>query len=147
MVAEAVRASMSIPLFFNAWQFRNNNPDDHLYVDGGMVLNYPINVFDEGEEPNPATLGFRLEDLHQRKKLDKFGYGHWYKYVKNTFETLLESQNIDYARDPEQRRRSVALDDFGILATDFNLSEKMKEELINSGIEYTEKFLGPVITT
>jgi NTE family protein len=79
--------------------------------------------------------------LEQRKKLDKFGYGRWLRYVKNTFETLLESQVIDYERDPEQRRRSVTLDDYGILATDFNLSEKMKNELINSGIQYTEKFL------
>lgn len=142
VVAEAVRASMSIPLFFNAWQFRNNNPDDHLYVDGGMVLNYPINTFDDGDEPNYATLGFRLQDLHQRKTPDKFGYGRWLKYVKNTFETLLQSQIIEYNRDPEQRHRSVTLDDYGILATDFDLSEAMKNKLIESGKTYTEKFLG-----
>ena len=33
------------------------------------------------------------------------------------------------------------LGDYGILATDFNLSEAMKDKLIESGITYTEKFL------
>lgn len=141
IVAEAVRASMSIPLYFNAWQFKNNIPNDHLYVDGGLVLNYPIHTFDDDGEPNFATLGFRLEDLHQLREPNKFGYGHWLKYVKNTFETLLQAQTIEYMRDSEQRRRSVTLDDFGILATDFDITEKQKDELIQSGITYTEKFL------
>lgn len=141
VVAEAVRASMSIPLYFNAWQFRNNNPDDHLYVDGGMVLNYPLNVFDVGHEPNQGTIGFRLEDIHQVKTPNKFGYGHWLQYVKNTFETLLQSQSIEYMRDPEQTARSVVIDDFGILATDFDITEAMKDKLIQAGKDATEQFL------
>lgn len=141
VVAEAVRASMSIPLYFNAWQFKNNNPDDHLYVDGGMVLNYPLNVFDIGHEPNKGTVGFRLEDLQQAKTPNKFGYGHWVQYVKNTFETLLQSQSIEYMRDPEQVSRSVVIDDFGILATDFDISEAQKNELIKAGKDATEAFL------
>ncbi len=48
VVAEAVRASMSIPLYFNAWQFPSGNPNNHLFVDGGMVYNYPIFAFSEG---------------------------------------------------------------------------------------------------
>ena len=141
VVAEAVRASMSIPLYFNAWQFTNNNPDDHLYVDGGMVLNYPLTVFDVGHEPNQATVGFRLEDIHQVKTPNKFGYGHWVQYVKNTFETLLQSQSIEYMRDPEQVSRSVVIDDFGILATDFDITEVMKDKLVQSGKDATTLFL------
>ncbi len=52
IVAEAVRASMSIPLFFEAWQFSGNNPDNHIYVDGGTVYNYPITTFDDSGIPN-----------------------------------------------------------------------------------------------
>lgn len=42
-VAEAVRISMSIPLFFAA--VRHGARSD-VYVDGGMMLNYPVKLFD-----------------------------------------------------------------------------------------------------
>ncbi len=43
-VADAARISMSIPLFFKAVQ--GVNGDGHIYVDGGLLDNYPIKVFD-----------------------------------------------------------------------------------------------------
>jgi NTE family protein len=42
-LAEAVRISMSIPLFFAA--VRHGSRSD-VYVDGGMMLNYPVKLFD-----------------------------------------------------------------------------------------------------
>ncbi len=42
-LADAVRISMSIPLFFAA--VRHGPPED-VFVDGGMMLNYPVKLFD-----------------------------------------------------------------------------------------------------
>lgn len=42
-LAEAVRISMSIPLFFAAKRY---GPRDDVYVDGGVISNYPIKLFD-----------------------------------------------------------------------------------------------------
>jgi len=42
-LATAVRISMSIPLFFAAMRY---GPRQDVYVDGGVVLNYPIKLFD-----------------------------------------------------------------------------------------------------
>jgi NTE family protein len=42
-LAEAVRISMSIPLFFAAKRY---GPRDDVYVDGGVMLNYPVKLFD-----------------------------------------------------------------------------------------------------
>ena len=42
-LADAVRISMSIPLFFKAVRFEARND---VYVDGGVMLNYPIKLFD-----------------------------------------------------------------------------------------------------
>ncbi len=42
-LVEAVRISMSIPLFFTAKRFGENN---QIYVDGGVMLNYPVKLFD-----------------------------------------------------------------------------------------------------
>ncbi|HEX8185968.1 MAG TPA: patatin-like phospholipase family protein, partial [Blastocatellia bacterium] len=62
-VADAVRMSMSIPLFFASYKFENN-----VFVDGGVLNNYPITLFDDPKynkdlspgSPNPETLGFVL---------------------------------------------------------------------------------------
>ena len=43
-VADAARISMSIPLVFAA--VKGLNGDDHIYVDGGLLENYAIKVFD-----------------------------------------------------------------------------------------------------
>jgi NTE family protein len=86
-VAEAVRASMSIPLFFKAWQFSNNNPDNHIYVDGGVVLNYPITAFDTGIEPNLQTLGFFLNDVHGVSTSVNLKYDQVLDYIKSLFDT------------------------------------------------------------
>ena len=68
-VADAVRASMSIPLFFQAFRFPKNNPNNHIYVDGGTVLNYPITTFDD-ETPLEETLGFHLDNLSEKPNLN-----------------------------------------------------------------------------
>jgi len=42
-LAEALRISMSIPLFFAAVR---HGPRPDVYVDGGVMLNYPVKLFD-----------------------------------------------------------------------------------------------------
>jgi NTE family protein len=146
-VAEAVRASMSIPLFFKAWQFSNNLPDNHVYVDGGVVLNYPLTVFDTPQQPdNLQTLGFYLYDRNGNKKPNTLGYDQPIDYCKYLFETLIDSQDIDFENNESMEKRTVKIDDFGIAATDFDLTQQQKEQLYKSGVYYTEAYLGvPVV--
>lgn len=42
-LATAIRISMSIPLFFAAKRY---GPRNDVYVDGGVLLNYPVKLFD-----------------------------------------------------------------------------------------------------
>jgi NTE family protein len=141
-VAEAVRASMSIPMFFKAWKFSNNMPDNHIYVDGGVVLNYPLTVFDTPQNPdNPQTLGFYLYDRNGNKKPSTLGYDELITYCKALFETLLDSQDIDFDNNESMEKRTVKIDDFGIAATDFDLTQQQKDQLFKSGVCYTEAHL------
>lgn len=133
IVAEAVRASMSIPLFFKSWQFSNAMPNDHLYVDGGVLLNYPIEIFDSNGVINQETLGFYLKNLSGKPTVNAFGDDHLIKYVKSVFDTLLKAQNIDFNVDKEEEMRTVVIDDLGISATDFNLTSQQKAALLQSG--------------
>lgn len=140
IVAESVRASMSIPLFFKAWKFSNGIPNNHLYVDGGLLYNYPLTAFDENGAPNSETLGFYLTDLNNVSGDNGLNFDQIEDYVKALFETLLEAQVIDFDKDPEMLARTVRLDDFGISATNFHLTDAQQQSLFDSGIKFTTEF-------
>lgn len=133
-VAEAVRMSMSIPLFFAAVTF---NGETH--VDGGAVWNYPIEMFDS-PDPSPATLGFRLDNLSAPPP-PPVHIGDLAEYGKGLWETIMEAQGGFYARSPEDVRRSVVIDDLGLRATDFDITKDQKCALIDKGKEATRSYL------
>lgn len=53
-LATAVRISMSIPLFFQAKRFGERHD---VYVDGGVMLNYPVKLFDRQRYIDMANEG------------------------------------------------------------------------------------------
>jgi NTE family protein len=63
-IADAVRISMSVPLFFAAW--RNERED--VLVDGGVLNNYPIKLFDRLRyvEPDQRERVCRDTDYYRR---------------------------------------------------------------------------------
>ncbi len=142
-VAEAVRASMSIPLYFDAWRFSNDNPDDHFYVDGGVLYNYPIGAFDDLEngQVNTETLGFQLENLSEPDIYTPFDYGDLGKYTKSLLETLMYTQSVALTKSAADVARTVNVDYLGVGATDFEIDNATKNKLIQSGWDATLAFL------
>lgn len=140
IVAEAVRASMSIPLFFKSWKFSNAKPNDHIYVDGGVILNFPINSFFEQEHELGHTLGLHLDNLSNQNIREDFKYDHIGKYIKSLFDTLLKAQVVVFEENPEQKRQTICIDDLGVSATNFELSDELKNNLISEGKKATKAF-------
>jgi NTE family protein len=93
-VAQAVRISMSIPLFFAAVR---QGPRDDVYVDGGVMLNYPVKLFDRAryidraESPEAAR-----ETSYYNKENARFGLTHPgrspYVYNRQTLGLRLDTQ-------------------------------------------------------
>jgi NTE family protein len=131
-VALAVRMSMSIPLFFASIDF-----DGNVFVDGGVLRNYPIDAFDTREEANPATLGLHLNGKPE-PPADIKGFP---RYTESLFSTLLSVQVVDLETNPPDLQRSVLIDNLGISTTDFNLTRAQKIALIASGVECTCRYL------
>ncbi|RYG29468.1 MAG: hypothetical protein EOO01_38180, partial [Chitinophagaceae bacterium] len=146
IVAEAIRASMSIPLFFKAWRFSNGIPDQHIYVDGGLLFNYTISFFDNARfspvqnEANPETIGLFLQSPPADQVNDELMFDTPLHYVRHLFETLLDSQDQDFIEDNVQLSRSVMIDDLGIPATKFNLTADDVSKLIASGAKGATEF-------
>jgi NTE family protein len=132
-VAEAVRMSMSIPFFFASVR-----SGDQVFVDGGAVWNYPIEMFD-GVEADWATLGFRLANPGPPPppaKIDDL-----LAFAKHLYESVLSVQDDYYKRSVDDLRRTVVIDDLGLLATDFAITTAQKEALLANGASATQAFL------
>lgn len=146
-VAEAVRASMSIPIYFKAWKFSNSIPNDHVYVDGGMLYNYPLTFFDSDrfnslqEDVNYETVGLRFKAGAPVRSRSKLSFNTPFHYVRHLIDTLLQTQNIDYSFDSHQIKRSVIIDSLGISPTDFSLNTEDMNNLVASGKKCMEEFL------
>lgn len=134
-VADAVRISMSIPLYFQAISFNNN-----FYADGGITNSYPMEVFDSKQyikknknfknDINWETLGCHLmtstkneaEDCIPQKSEDKKDHDfNFIKYIEQLFITLLKSQEINYTHTPNLKARSAEISDCGISMIDFDI--------------------------
>jgi len=144
-IADAVRISMSIPLFFAAREI-----GDNVFCDGGVLNNYPITLFDQQRylsdpsgDPdeditNPETLGFHLDNLsHPPVKTIK----DLFRFVDEVYEAIINIQRDLLMSNPEDVKRSVFIDNLGIKTTDFKLTKEQKLALIKSGKDATEKYL------
>jgi len=100
-VADAVRMSMSIPLFFASK--RNRRKD--VFVDGGVLNNYPIKVFDREQYIDPEILkqhGLNT-DYYQRDNARTASKSSPYCYNKETLGFRLDTkEEIALFRDGVQ---------------------------------------------
>ena len=154
-IAEAARASMSIPFFFDAWKFSENIHNDHLFVDGGVMYNYPLTFFDAETTDtnnenfltanyyfNKDTLGMYLTNLSDTPKVSDLDYDFEFaKYSKDLVNSLLNSQYNDLMKHPDDVERTIFIDTLGISPVDFEITDNEKCELINSGIDACTKKL------
>ncbi|MCF6807880.1 alpha/beta fold hydrolase [Thiotrichales bacterium 19S9-12] len=155
-VRDAIRMSMSIPLYYRA--VKQGSPEGEcVMIDGGMSWNYPVHIFDykkyidnpingdsglfkdAGEEYcfNHETLGFRLEPLFQLPNYEQ--RDKQYKKIRNI---------VDYARvlmefiaevsvkghlPKHDWNRTVFVDTLDIQAMDFGITEAQVKALIQQG--------------
>lgn len=81
----AIRISMTVPIYFTKVCY-----NDSYYVDGGVIDNYPIYIFDEDIE---NTLGIMLTDPSTEKNLDNIG-----QYMYRIMDCLLARMS-DYLKE------------------------------------------------
>lgn len=146
-IADAVRISMSIPLVFTAKRYtKPGRKESDLYVDGGVLNNYPLHIFDERNQPNMKTLGFRVDYLDELTILRdgvepvRNEIGGFISYSKALFETMMNVSN-NITRRSDDKIRTVFIDITGVNTLSFNLSEERKQQLIESGSKATRMYL------
>jgi len=163
-IAKALRISMSFPFYFKAIKHgENENGFPMWYMDGGLLSNYPLHIFDQpcfvtereslvdhkGFIPhkyfNKETLGFRLDSkekisvITETKKPNARSIKGFKDFITTVLNTLLNQQD-NYFRDSYDWSRTVFVDTLGVSTLDFHISRTTKLKLIRSGYEATKKY-------
>jgi NTE family protein len=169
-VADAVRISMSIPLFFAA--IRKNEGD--VCVDGGLINNYPIKLFDREKYVslnrrktkyyekynrslrkidqeknlwvyNKETLGFRLDSAKEIAVFRNHKEPD-HKKIKDLFDyafcLISTVLNIESSMHlhSDDWKRTIYINTLGVSTFDFNINKTNKLKLVKSGKDCTEKY-------
>jgi NTE family protein len=126
-IRDAVRISMSIPLFFTAFR----NARDDVYVDGGVLYNYPIKLFDREKYIAPAErskMAIKTKYYQEENKtfLKQNPKRSRYCYNKQTLGFRLDSPQeiavFRYGAVPEHHK----IDDF------FDYAKRLVSTIVDS---------------
>lgn len=145
----AVRMSMSIPIFFEpVHHLHPDTGEDHLIVDGGMLSNFPVWLFDARGEPRWPTFGLTLSDPTPNGTLEGMldpaptsgGPAASFHYFVSLVKTMIEAHDRLHLEDADYVR-SIAINNLGVRTTEFDLSAERVEALYQSGVQAASTFL------
>lgn len=146
-VALAVRMSVSIPIFFEPVRFINPTTGrEHVLVDGGMLSNFPVWLFDDEENAGCPTLGIRLDEGTEWDSGDGsdgfggLGLDAMIDFVKGLAHTALSAHDRHYL-ERSNFDRTINVPSLGVSTVDFDMSPTMSRALYESGRMAAEEFL------
>ncbi|HZD72791.1 MAG TPA: patatin-like phospholipase family protein [Actinomycetota bacterium] len=144
-VADAVRASASIPFFFQPCMLKVPGRGGQVYLtDGGMLSNFPIDVFDrrDAQRPRWPTFGVKLSARPTANQLAPApsirGVVRFSLALVATMANAHDQMHLD---DPSVVDRTVFVDTFGVKSTDFHLDARTRDQLFDKGMAAGKKFL------
>jgi NTE family protein len=136
-VAKAVRMSASIPFYFQPAVLKKGD-EPHYVVDGGLLSNYPVWLFDVPGIPRWPTIGFRLHANHV--EVEETRINGLFSLTKALIVTMLDAHDRLYV-EKAHAVRTIFIDTFGVRSTHFNLSKELRNKLFQSGEQAARKFL------
>ncbi|WP_207343515.1 patatin-like phospholipase family protein [Arthrobacter sp. E3] len=147
LVADAIRASASIPFFFRPWKMTaNQEATGHsqiLCVDGGLLSNFPMGIFDrhDGQGSRWPTIGVKLAAQTTIRTEDWNPNNSNVQLAKSLLGTMMGAHDSAYVNDPQAASRTIFVNTTPYKATDFHLTAEDKGNLFTKGRQSGEKFL------
>jgi NTE family protein len=149
LVADAVRASMSIPFFFQPVTLTSTAGLKSTLVDGGLLSNYPIDSLDrqDGKRPRWPTFGVTLLPnlpagndtvIPALAPLGLFGGPH---LLEEVITTVLVGRDQAYLNQPWVSARTIRVDSTKVGVLDFDISRQEIDALYAKGYEAATTFL------
>ncbi len=139
-VARAVRMSMSIPFFFRPVREKlaDAESDTCYIVDGGLLSNYPIQLFDQEGAPSWPTFGFNLREPSEARPIRTRIRGPITLGLA-IFNTMFSAMDRRYIQE-QHWDRTIPIPTLGVGTTDFAIDAEMRRKLYDAGYEAARKF-------
>ena len=159
--ANFIRASMSIPLFFQpysasgireiknfadkwkqlaSFELKKQIPDTVLFADGGLMSNFPIDLFhgDHNDKPLAPTFGIKLGS----KGRSVHKVNNVFSYAGALFNSMRHYADYDFvAKNPEYNTLIGYIDTGKHHWLNFDMIDKDKKDLFFRGVKAGKKFL------
>lgn len=133
-IAQAVRASISVPGFFKpVWE------NDKCLVDGDVINNFPVwkESCDILANTNSKILEFRLDSSGNPREITSF-LDYFSAILETSYSISTEILEAKYGKNDQFDVIRIDAGKTGII--DFNISNQGKEELILNGFESVKKY-------
>jgi len=118
-IIKTLRMSISVPLYFTPIEH-----EGYMYVDGGCIDNYPIQLF---KEELDQTIGIFISDVRDHvEKIINFE-----DILINTIMSMIEGVSKNSMKGYEKYSIVVSLAKFNLM--DLNLTKEKKQELYDAG--------------
>lgn len=148
-VADAVRASMSIPFFFRPVTLTSAGGLTSTLVDGGILSNFPIDSLDRTDRRRPRWPSFGVTVLPNLPEgndkvipalspIRLLGPPH---LLESVITTVLVGRDQAYLSQPWVSARAIRVDSTDVGFLDFDISDNEIEALYAKGYVAAEKFL------
>jgi NTE family protein len=149
LVADAVRASISIPLYFDPVVIRHGAGGAPItLVDGGVLSNYPVEIFDRTDlrPPRWPTFGVKIlpglpagdPELFPAIALPALAP---VKLLERVIATAIVGNDQTYLERPCVQRRTITVDTSAVGVVEFDASEEQRATVIGNGRAAAERFL------
>ncbi len=138
-VARAVRASMSIPFFYDPVRIGNRDTGAQaLLIDGGLNSGFPVSVLDRanGQPPRWPTFGIRLLP---RPPASEELPGSTVELARMVMDALLDTSDQLASNDPCDEMRTVRVDLSGVATLDLDADQEY--DLFSDGYEAMHDYL------
>ena len=142
VVADAVRASAAIPFFYEPTTLRSPDGSVSTLVDGGLLSNFPIGLFDRTDDRPPRwpTFGVRLSARPGKTPHTQAVRGP-VSLALAVVETTIEACDARHIDDPCVQARTVFVDTSSVSAVDFGIDAAQQQALLETGYEAARRFL------
>ena len=146
LVADAVRSSAGIPFFFRPYRLpaAKEFSAGHGYVlgtDGGMLSNYPIDIFDRPNGARWPTLGVKLSARQQVTTSMWKADANALQLATSLVSTMTDARDQLHVDDPYYASRTIFIDTTGFSSTNFHLTTTDKLTLFTNGHNAARQFL------
>lgn len=148
LVVDAVRASMSIPFFYEPTAVVGADGATSTLVDGGVLSNFPIDVFDrtDGRRPRWPTFGVKLLPVLPVDAARLLPIAGLFKHgpvalAADLAMTTIVGRDQTQLSKPWVKVRTMQVDTGGVNPVDFGLSRAQATALFTNGRTAASRFL------